>query len=72
MRIYAEIYSCKRPLECVHLLQYIGLLNELSSRFSFNQVYAYDKKFRYARQKDPTKGLVFVGQPVSPPVSVQH
>ena len=55
MRIFTEIYACKRPLECVHLLQYIGLLNELSSCFSFSQVYAYDKKFRYARQKDPTK-----------------
>ena len=55
MRIFAEIYSCKKPLECIYLLQYIGLLNELSSRFSFGQVYAYDKKFRYAKQKDPTK-----------------
>ena len=55
IRIFTEIYSCKKPLECIYLLQYIGLLNELSSRFSFGQVYAYDKKFRYAKQKDPTK-----------------
>ena len=55
MRIFAEIYACKKPLECIYLLQYIGLLSELSSRFSFGPVYAYDKKFWYANQKDPTK-----------------
>ena len=37
------------------LLQNSGLLNNLSSKFPFEQVYAYDKEFRADLQWNPDK-----------------
>ena len=46
MRMFIEVYCMKYPGRCMQLLQYTGLLNNLSDKFPFNQVYAYDKEFR--------------------------
>ena len=46
MRMFIEIYCMKYPERCMQLLQYSGLLNNLSDKFPFYQVYAYDKEFR--------------------------
>ena len=46
LRIFTEIYCMKYPNKCMQLLQYSGILNNLSSRFPFDQVYRYDKEFR--------------------------
>ena len=46
LRIFTEIYCMKYPNKCMQLLQYAGILNNLSSRFPFDQVYRYDKEFR--------------------------
>ena len=46
MRMFMEIYCMKYPNHCMQLLQYVGLLNNLSDKFPFHQVYAYDKEFR--------------------------
>ena len=36
----------KYPNKCMQVLQYSGILNNLSSWFPFDQVYRYDKEFR--------------------------
>ena len=46
MHMFIEIYCMKYPGRCMQLLQYTGLLNNLSDKFPFHQVYAYDKEFR--------------------------
>ena len=46
MRMFIEIYCMKYPEHCMQLVQYSGLLNNLSDKFPFYQVYAYDKEFR--------------------------
>ena len=46
LRIFTEIYCMKYPIKCMQLLQYVGILNNLSSWFPFDQVYRYDKEFR--------------------------
>ena len=46
MRMLIEIYCMKYPGHCMQLLQYTGLLYNLSDKFPFHQVYAYDKEFR--------------------------
>ena len=46
MCMFIEIYCMKYPEHCMQLLQYTGLLNNLSDKFPFHQVYAYDKEFR--------------------------
>ena len=43
VRIFTEIYCMKYPNKCMQLLQYSGILNNLSSRFPFDQVYRYDR-----------------------------
>ena len=43
LRIFTEIYCMKYRNKCMQLLQYVGILNNLSSRFPFDQVYRYDK-----------------------------
>ena len=46
MHMFIEIYCMKYLGRCMQLLQYTGLLNNLSDKFPFHQVYAYDKEFR--------------------------
>ena len=41
-----SFYCMKYPNRYMPLLQYSGLLNNLSNKFPFDQVYAYDKEFR--------------------------
>ena len=55
LRVFTEIYCMKYPNRCMPLLQYSGLLNNLSSKFPFDQVYAYDKEFRADLQWNPNK-----------------
>ena len=55
LRAFTEIYCMKYPNRCMPLLQYSGLLNNLSSKFPFDQVYAYDKEFRADLQWNPDK-----------------
>ena len=43
LQIFTEIYCMKYPNKCMQLLQYSGILNNLSSQFPFDQVYRYDK-----------------------------
>ena len=38
-----EIYCIKYPDKCMQLLQYSGIVNNLSNRFPFEQVYNYNK-----------------------------
>ena len=53
MRMFIEIYCIKYPGHCMQLLQYTGLLNDLSDKFPFHQVYAYDKEFRAELESAP-------------------
>ena len=46
LRIFTEIYCMKYPNKCMQLLQYSSILNNMSSRFPFDQVYRYDEEFR--------------------------
>ena len=55
MRMFMEIYCMKYPNHCMELLQYIGMLNNLSDKFPFHQVYTYDKEFRAELEWCPTK-----------------
>ena len=55
LRTFTEIYCMKYPKCCMPLLQYSGLLNNLSHKFPFDQVYAYDKEFLADLQWNPDK-----------------
>ena len=46
MHMFTEIYCMKYLEHCMQLLQYTGLLKNLSDKFPFYQVYADDKEFR--------------------------
>ena len=45
----------KYPYSCMQLSQYVGLLNNLSDKFPFHQVYACDKEFRAELEWYPEK-----------------
>ena len=49
--MFTEIYCLKNPHKCMELLQYSSILNNLSGKFPFSQVYMYDKKFRLELQQ---------------------
>ena len=53
--ILTEIYCMKYPAHCMQLLQFSGCLNNLSGKFLFDQVYAYDKEFRADLEWFPDK-----------------
>ena len=55
LQIFTEIYCMKYPNKCMQLLQYSGILNNLSSWFPFDQVYRYDKEFRAELDWHPNK-----------------
>ena len=55
MCMFMEIYCMKYPNRCMELLQYIGMLNNLSDKFPFHQVYAYDKELRAELEWYPAK-----------------
>ena len=44
--IFIEIYCLKFPSKSINLIQYSGILNILTGKFPFAQVYNYDKDFR--------------------------
>ena len=53
--MFTEIYCMKYPDRSIKLLQYSGRLNNLSEKFPFEQVYAYDKEFRAELEWYPEK-----------------
>ena len=53
--MFMEIYCVKYPTKCMQLLQYSGILDNLSYKFPFEQVYNYDKEFRTGLRWDPFK-----------------
>ena len=55
MHMFMKIYYMKYPNRCMELLQYINMLNNLSDKFPFHQVYAYDKEFRAKLEWYPAK-----------------
>ena len=53
--MFMEIYCMKYSNRCMELLQYVGMLNNLSDKFPFYQVYTYDKEFQAEFEWYPTK-----------------
>ena len=54
-RIYAAIYCQKNPERSVEILQYVDIINQAATKFSWEKVAKYDFIFRHLMDKKPTR-----------------